>query len=115
MTRTTRTCPLVIAALFIGCLASTSGLAQSPTGPRSNQGSGESAAGKNDSSTGKGEGDRAREMQTQRPLALSQEQRTKIQDSWRAGPPKRRTASISRSLLAPQCPVKHSYLTCRAT
>ena len=56
MTRTTRTCPLVIAALFIGCLASTSGLAQSPTGPRSNQGSGESAAGKNDSSTGKEEG-----------------------------------------------------------
>jgi len=83
----TRTCQLVIAAVFIGCLAGTPGLAQSPTGPRSNQGSGESAAGKNDSSTGKEEGERAREiMQTQRPLALSQEQRKKIQDFVAARP-----------------------------
>jgi hypothetical protein len=79
MTRTTRACRSIINALFIGGLASTFSFAQSLTEPRSNQGSGESAAGKNDSSIGKEEGERAREMmQTQRPLALSQEQRRKI-------------------------------------
>jgi len=77
----TRRCRLAIVASFMSCLASTFALAESPGGPRSNQGSGESAAGKNDSSIGKEEGQRAREiMQTQRPLALSQEQRRKIQD-----------------------------------
>jgi hypothetical protein len=98
MTRTTRACRSVIIALLIGGLASTFSFAQSSTEPRSNQGSGESAAGKNDSSTGKEEGERAREiMQTQRPLALSQEQRRKIQD-FVASRPGEKAGSVNFSL-----------------
>jgi hypothetical protein len=86
------------AAIFIVCLAITSGSAQSPADPRSNQGSGESAAGKNDSSTGKAEGERARDiMQTQRPIALSQEQRTKIQE-FVAGRAAEKTDNVDFSL-----------------
>ena len=98
MTATTRACQILVTTLFIGCLAGTSGWAQSATGPRSNQGSGESAAGKNDSSTGKDEGQRAREiMQTQRPLALSQEQRSKIQ-GFVASRPGEKADSVNFSL-----------------
>jgi uncharacterized protein DUF1236 len=72
---------LVIVFLCTGSLGFHSSLAQSPTAPRSNQGARESAAGKNDSSLGKTEEERVREiMQTHRPLALSDEQRRRIQD-----------------------------------
>jgi hypothetical protein len=116
MTATTRACQLVMTALFISYFAGTATWAQSATGPRSNQGSGESAAGKNDSSTGKDEGERAREiMQTQRPLALSQEQRSKIQDFVASRPGEKADSVNSRSLSGPRSPGKLSYLTYQGT
>ena len=58
-----------------------------PSSPRFQQSSGESAAGKNETTTGKSEGERAREITgTAEPLKLTQEQRQRIGNALRNGP-----------------------------
>jgi uncharacterized protein DUF1236 len=69
---------LVVVALVTYALPQ----APPPSSPRFQQSSGESAAGKNEATTGKSEGERAREITgTAEPLKLTDEQRRRISDA----------------------------------
>jgi hypothetical protein len=78
---------LVVVAVLVALVAYAPPQAPTPSSPRFQQPSGQSAAGKNETTTGKSEGERAREITgSAEPLKLTDEQRRRIGDALRNAP-----------------------------